>query len=112
VCTREEDYRERYRQPDKLDAARDTTGWPAPYWHVDAGAAAMLVELAAINEGLGASVFGVPVERAQPVRELLKLPDDIAIVEVLALGWPAKDTVSDQVSIWRRCSPARGSRRP
>ena len=42
--------------------------------------------------------FGVPVERAQPVRELLRLPDDIAIVEVVALGWPAKDTVSEQVS--------------
>jgi nitroreductase len=98
ACTREEDYRERYRQPDKLQAARQEVGWPAPYWHVDAGAAAMLVQLAAIDEGLGAGVFGVPLERMQRVRELLELPDEVAIVEVIALGWAAEDTVSDRLS--------------
>jgi nitroreductase len=98
VCTREEDYRERYRQPDKRDAARDEIGWPVPYWLADAGAAAMLVQLAAIDQGLAAGVFGVPVERTQQVRELLGLPDDIAIVEVVAIGWAAEDTVSDRLS--------------
>jgi nitroreductase len=98
VCTREEDYRARYRQPDKRDAARDQKGWPVPYWLVDAGAAAMLVQLAAIDQGLAAGVFGVPVERTQQVRELLRLPDDVAIVEVVAIGWAAEDTVSDRVS--------------
>lgn len=98
VCTREEDYHDRYREPDKLDAAREEIGWPAPYWHVDAGAAAMLVQLAAIDEGLGAGVFGVPVKRMQEVRELLELPDDVAIVEVIALGRAAEDTMSDNQS--------------
>jgi nitroreductase len=98
VCTREEDYRERYRQPDKRDAARDEMGWPVPYWLVDAGAAAMLVQLAAIDQGLAAGVFGVPVERTQQVRELLSLPDDVAIVEVVTIGWAAADTVSDRLS--------------
>jgi len=98
VCTREEDYHERYRQPDKVDEAGTEIEWPAPYWHVDAGAAAMLVLLAAIDEGLGAGVFGVPVERMSRVRELLGLPDDVDVVEVIALGVPAGDAISDRKS--------------
>src|SRR5579864_761509 len=98
VCKREEDYRERYRQADKRDAARDRTGWPVPYWLVDAGAAAMLVQLAAIDQGLAAGVFGVPVDRTQQVRELLELTDDVAIVEVVTIGWAAADAVSDRLS--------------
>jgi nitroreductase len=58
----------------------------------------MLVQLAAIDQGLAAGVFGVPVERTQQVRELLGLPDDLAIVEVVTIGWAAADTVSDRVS--------------
>ena len=86
VCTREDDYHDRYRQPDKV-VDGDEIEWPVPYWHADAGAAAMLVLLAAIDEGLGAGVFGVPVESMQDVRALLELPDDIAIVEVITLGY-------------------------
>ena len=98
VCTREEDYRERYRQPDKRDAARDQVGWPVPYWLVDAGAAAMLVQLAAIDQGLAAGVFGIPIERTEQVRELLGLSDDIAIVEVVTIGWASRDEASDRLS--------------
>ena len=98
VCAREEDYHERYRQPDKVDESGGEIDWPVPYWHVDAGKAAMLVLLAAIDESLAAGVFGVPVERMARVRELLGVPDDIAIVEVIALGRAADDTVSDRLS--------------
>jgi FMN reductase [NAD(P)H] len=97
VCTREEDYHDRYRQPDKLDAGEEIE-WPVPYWHVDAGAAAMLILLAAVDEGLAAGVFGVPAERMQRVRKLLGLPDDVAIVEVITLGYAAEDAASDQLS--------------
>jgi FMN reductase [NAD(P)H] len=97
VCTREEDYHDRYRQPDKLDEGEEIE-WPVPYWHVDAGAAAMLVLLAAVDEGLAAGVFGVPAERMERVRALLELPGDIAIVEVITLGHPAEDTASDRLS--------------
>jgi len=98
VCAREEDYHERYRQPDKLDESGTEIEWPVPYWYVDAGKAAMLVLLAAIDEGLVAGVFGVPAERMQQFRELLTLPADVAVVEVLTLGHAAKDTVSDERS--------------
>ena len=36
--------------------------WPAPYWYVDSGSLFMLIQLAALSEGLGAGVYGVPGE--------------------------------------------------
>ena len=98
VCAREDDYHERYRQPDKLDDDGGEIEWPVPYWFVDAGKAAMLVLLAAIDEGLAAGVFGVPAERMARVRELLGLPDDVALVEVITLGRAAEDPASDRLS--------------
>jgi FMN reductase [NAD(P)H] len=98
VCTREEDYHERYRQPDKVDEGGAEIEWPVPYWHVDAGKAAMLVLLAAIDEGLAAGVFGVPAERMEPFRELLGLPPEVTVVEVITIGRPAEDRLSDERS--------------
>ena len=43
--------------PDKLDDGQEID-WPVPYWFVDAGAALMLLLLAAIDEGLGAGRVG------------------------------------------------------
>jgi FMN reductase [NAD(P)H] len=97
VCTREEDYHDRYRQPDKLDGVEEIE-WPVPYWHVDAGKAAMLVLLAAIEEGLAAGVCGIDGEGQQRVRGLLGLPDDVALVEVITLGYAGEDTASDRLS--------------
>jgi FMN reductase [NAD(P)H] len=97
VCTREHDYHDRYRQPDKLHEGEEIA-WPVPYWYADAGAAAMLIMLAAIDERLAAGVFGIPAERMEQVRELLELPPDIAIVEVITLGFPAEDVASDRLS--------------
>jgi hypothetical protein len=55
VCTRERDYHDRYRSPDKLvDGAE--IDWPVPFWFVDAGAALMLLLLGAIDEGLAAGL--------------------------------------------------------
>ena len=107
VCTREEDYHERYRLPDKTGESGEEIEWPVPYWYVDAGKAAMLVLLAAIDEGLGAGVFGVPAERMERLRELLGLPDDVAVVEVITLGHPGDDTASD-----KRSSRATRPRKP
>jgi len=98
VCTREDDYHDRYRRPDKVTEAGEEIEWPVPYWHADAGAAAMLILLAAIDEGFGAGVFGVPAENMSRVRHVLRVPDDIAIVEVITLGVPADDTASDRLS--------------
>ena len=59
VCTREGDYHDRYLQPDKLQDGEELD-WPVPFWFVDAGAALMLLLLAAIDEGLAAGLSGVP----------------------------------------------------
>jgi FMN reductase [NAD(P)H] len=90
VCTREADYHERYTREDKLVAGEEIE-WPVPFWHVDAGAALMLLLLAAIDEGLAAGVYGVQVEEDARIRELLGLPHDIKIVCGVTLGYAAPD---------------------
>ena len=98
VGTREESYHERYRQPDKLRDGEEI-GWPAPYWYVDAGAAFMLVQLAALDEGLATGVFGVLPEQVPAVKQLLGVPDDVHFVCVLTIGRPAPNPrESEQVS--------------
>jgi FMN reductase [NAD(P)H] len=98
VCAREDDYHERYRQPDKLGETGEEIIWPVPYWHVDAGKAAMLVLLAAIDDGYATGVFGFPDEGHDAVRALLGVPPDIALVEGITIGHAANDDVSDRRS--------------
>jgi FMN reductase [NAD(P)H] len=90
VCVREQDYHDRYNRPDKLQEGEEIE-WPVPYWHFDAGAAAMLILLAAIDEGYAAGLFGVPVEDMQQFKDLLNIPDDIAVDCCITLGKAADD---------------------
>jgi nitroreductase len=90
VLTREDDYHERYRKPDKLDEGEEID-WPVPYWHVDAGAALMLLLLAAIDEGLGAGVSGVPLEAAREMRAAFGIPEDVTVVALVTMGVAAPD---------------------
>ena len=90
VCTREADYHERYRRPDKLQDGEEID-WPVPYWFVDAGAALMLVLLAAIDEGLAAGVSGVPREAAAALRSSFGIPEDVEVVALVTVGAPAPD---------------------
>jgi FMN reductase [NAD(P)H] len=99
VLTREQDYHDRYNQPDKLAVTGGVEViWPVPFWHVDAGAALMLVLLAALEEGLGAAVYGVTVEDDAGVRELLGIPDDLTIVVGVTVGRPAEDPDWDRAT--------------
>jgi nitroreductase len=90
VGTREESYHERYRQPDKLRDDEEI-GWPAPYWYVDAGAAFLLLQLAAIDEGLAAGVYGVLPEQVPEVKAVLAVPEDVHFVCLVTIGHPAPD---------------------
>ncbi len=54
----EEIYHSRYREPDKIQDDGTEIEWPVPYWWVDVGATAMLILLAAVNEGLAAGFLG------------------------------------------------------
>jgi FMN reductase [NAD(P)H] len=105
VCTREDDYHERYRKPDKLQDG-DEIDWPVPYWYVDAGAALMLLLLAAIDEGFAAGVSGVPREAAARLRESFGIPEDVELVALVTIGAPAPDPGWSAVTS-RRTQPRR-----
>ena len=103
VLTREDDYHDRYRQQDKLKITGGREiDWPAPYWFVDAGAAAMTLMLAAIDEGLDTAIFGVTDLPA--LRETLALPGDVRFVAVVTMGYPAEapDEPSSGASVFTR----------
>jgi nitroreductase len=93
VMTREQDYHDRYTSQDKLEVTGgEEIVWPVPFWHVDAGAAMMLVLLAAIEEGLAAAVYGiVGGEDDQKIRDLLRIPDDFTLVAGISIGHPLPD---------------------
>jgi nitroreductase len=90
VCTRESDYHDRYSKSDKL-VEGDEIEWPVPFWFVDAGAALMLILLAAIDDGLGAGVSGVPRAAAAKLRDAFGIPEDVEIVALVTMGHPAPD---------------------
>ena len=99
VCAREDDYHERYREPDKL-AGGDEIEWPVPYWWVDAGAALMLVLLAAVDEGLAAGFVGF---HALPdIKQTLGIPADVTPIGVVTIGHPAPDRKSGSLKRGRK----------
>jgi nitroreductase len=108
VLTREDDYHDRYRQQDKLKITGGREiDWPAPYWFVDAGAAAMTLMLAAIDEGLDTAIFGVT--DLEGLSKTLGLPDDVRFVAVVTMGYPAgtDDEPSAGASVFTRRRKAR-----
>lgn len=105
VCTREDDYHERYRQVDKLVDGEEIE-WPVPFWYLDAGAAVMLILLAAIDEGLAAGLTGVPKELAAELGAAFGIPEDVTIVAHVTIGVPAPDPGWSAVTS-RRTKPRR-----
>jgi FMN reductase [NAD(P)H] len=90
VMTRENDYHERYQRDDKLQDG-DEIEWPVPFWHVDAGAAMMLVLLAVIEEGLSAAVYGIFGDDERKLRDLLRIPDEFTLIAGITIGHPLPD---------------------
>ncbi|SDO86141.1 Nitroreductase [Pedococcus dokdonensis] len=87
LCLSDPDtYLDRYAEPDKGWEDRDPARWPVPYWDVDTGMAAMLMLLAAVDQGLAALFFGVPPARHEEVRRAHGIPGNRRIVGVVALG--------------------------
>ncbi len=100
VCVSEADYHARYNESDKLQEDRSEVAWPVPYWWVDAGAALMLLLLAAVDEGLSAGFFGT--HRAQGLGEVLMLPQGVTAVGVVTIGHAAPDRRSGSLARGRR----------
>jgi nitroreductase len=83
-------YVERYSQPDKIAFGMDRAeNWPVPFWDVDAAMAAMLILLAAVDEGLGGWFFGI----THGERELLDrfgVPERLRPIGIIGLGYRAE----------------------
>ncbi|MDH3730135.1 MAG: nitroreductase family protein [Acidimicrobiia bacterium] len=100
VTIREASYHERYREPDKTQADGSEIEWPVPYWWVDAGAAMQNLLLATVNEGLAAGFLGA--HAAGDLKELLDIPEDVAVVGIVTIGHPAPDRRSGSLERgWR-----------
>lgn len=101
VCVSEQVYRDRYAEPDKSGSAADQH-WPVPYWWVDAGAAMMLILLAAVDEGLAAGFLG---SHAMPqLKQELGIPRDVEPIGIITIGHPAADRRSGSLARGRKKS--------
>ena len=91
-CVSEEVYHRRYREPDKLDDDGREMEWPVPFWWVDVGMTAMLILLAAVDEGLAAGYAGAA--DWAPIKVELGIPDEFSPVGIIPVGHPAPDRPS------------------
>ena len=86
-----ERYTRRYAEPDKAAfGLADAANWPVAFWDVDAAMAAMLMLLAAVDEGLGGWFFGISSgERA--LLDRFGVPPGMRPIGIVGLGYPATD---------------------
>jgi nitroreductase len=84
-------YTERYSEPDKIAFGMDRQeNWPVKFWDVDAAMAAMLMLLAAVDEGLGGWFFGITHgERA--LLDRFDVPAGLRPIGILGFGYRADD---------------------
>lgn len=80
-------YLARYGERDKVSTGlgEGVERWPVPYWTVDAAFAAMLVQLAAIDEGLGVLFFGL-FDHVDAVQHEFGVPAHRQPIGTLAIG--------------------------
>lgn len=79
-------YLDRYARSDKGWVDRDESRWPVPYWYVDAGFLCLLMLLAAVDEGLGALLFGLIGDDIPAFRHEFGVPADHDPVGCVAIG--------------------------
>lgn len=97
-------YLSRYAEADKGWTDRSEARWPAPYWYIDTGMAALMMLLTAVDEGLGACFFGImPMadEDFDPVVEVpahtaafkaeFAIPDEYSPIGGICVGYRADD---------------------
>ncbi len=80
-------YLDRYARPDKGWSDRDESRWPVPYWYVDTGFLCLLMLLAAVDEGLGALLFGLIPADVDRFREAFGVPRAHDPVGCVAIGY-------------------------
>lgn len=103
-------YLDRYAEPEKGHTDRDTSWWPAPYWDIDTGMAAMSMLLTAVNEGLGACFFGIPRPTYPSFRAAFGVPETFTPIGAISFGYsdePVRDLRArrrrtEDIVHWRR----------
>lgn len=96
-------YLDRYSEEDKAFAAmRAEVDWPAPYWFIDTGFAALLALLTAVDEGLGALFFGI--RDLALYRAAFGVPDEYHPIGAIAIGYPVPDRPSGSLKRGHRPS--------
>jgi nitroreductase len=83
-------YLDRYARPDKGWSDRSEERWPAPYWDIDTGMAALLILQTAVDAGLGACFFGLPGDRIPAYRKAFGVPDEFHPIGAVSIGYPAE----------------------
>jgi nitroreductase len=81
-------YLDRYARQDKGWTDRDESRWPVPYWDIDTGFMALLLLLAAVDEGLGALFFGIMPAQIPRLRQLFGVPGAYQPIGAVAIGHP------------------------
>lgn len=82
-------YVERYARPDK--AAANVKEWPVPFWYVDTGMAALCMLLTAVDEGLGACLFGIQADQRAGFKAEFGIPGEYDPVGGITVGYRAPD---------------------
>ena len=84
-------YLERYAEADKGWEDRAESRWPAPYWFIDTGMAALLMLLTAVDEGLGACFFGIMPEHLPAMKAEFGIPDEYSPIGGITIGYASPD---------------------
>ena len=98
-------YLDRYAEADKGWTDRSEARWPAPYWDIDTGMAALLMLLTAVDAGLGALFFGVPPGKVEALRRAFGIPGEFSPIGTVAVGY-AKANDRPSPSLKRGHRPA------
>lgn len=80
-------YLDRYAEADKGWTDRSESHWPAPYWDIDTGMAALLILLTAVDAGLGALFFGIPPQKIDLFRDAFGVPPELHPIGTVAVGY-------------------------
>jgi nitroreductase len=105
VLSDPETYILRYSADDKIEfGLDDRDAWPVRFWDVDAGMAAMQLQLAAVDAGLATWFFGI-AHGEQDLRDRWGVPENREIVGVIALGYRSEGEVAVGSATTRRRRP-------
>jgi nitroreductase len=98
-------YLDRYAEPDKGWTDRSVDHWPAPYWDIDTGMAALLILLGAVDLELGALFFGIAPERIPPFRAAFEVPPEFNPIGAVTVGYPVAEEPRVGSAFTRRRRP-------